>query len=148
MAVSEVNNDKPAVRFEQIEKSFDGETLVIKDLNLEIAQGEFLTMLGPSGSGKTTTLMMLAGFETPTHGEIYLDDQPIGSVSLLVLTVLASPVVAGSLLWITSRREIMGENVNSRAQVVLGLIGFALLIAMSANLAVTKVIPKVTEALG
>ena len=80
MAVSEVNNDKPAVRFEQIEKSFDGETLVIKDLNLEIAQGEFLTMLGPSGSGKTTTLMMLAGFETPTHGEIYLDDQPIGSI--------------------------------------------------------------------
>jgi putative spermidine/putrescine transport system ATP-binding protein len=53
---------------------------VIKDLNLEISQGEFLTMLGPSGSGKTTTLMMLAGFETPTHGEIYLDEQPIGSI--------------------------------------------------------------------
>ena len=80
MAVSEPANGKPSVRFDQIEKSFDGETLVIKDLNLEIAQGEFLTMLGPSGSGKTTTLMMLAGFETPTHGEIYLDEQPIGSI--------------------------------------------------------------------
>ena len=46
------------------------ETLVVKDLNVDIPQGEFLTMLGPSGSGKTTTLMMLAGFETPTGGEI------------------------------------------------------------------------------
>ena len=80
MAVSDSVNGKPSVRFDQIEKSFDGETLVIKDLNLEILQGEFLTMLGPSGSGKTTTLMMLAGFETPTHGEIYLDEQPIGSI--------------------------------------------------------------------
>jgi putative spermidine/putrescine transport system ATP-binding protein len=74
------DNGTAFVRFEKIEKSFDGETLVIKNLNLDIAKGEFLTMLGPSGSGKTTTLMMLAGFETPTHGEIYLDDQPIGNI--------------------------------------------------------------------
>ena len=47
-----------------------GETFVIKSLNLDIERGEFLTMLGPSGSGKTTCLMMLAGFETATHGEI------------------------------------------------------------------------------
>jgi putative spermidine/putrescine transport system ATP-binding protein len=80
MGLSDANNGKPSVRFDQIEKSFDGETLVIKNLNLEIAQGEFLTLLGPSGSGKTTTLMMLAGFETPTHGEIYLDEQPIGNI--------------------------------------------------------------------
>ena len=80
MAVSEVNNGNAFVRFEAIEKSFDGETLVIKNLNLDIAKGEFLTMLGPSGSGKTTTLMMLAGFETPTHGEIYLGEQPIGNI--------------------------------------------------------------------
>ena len=80
MAVSEVNNGKAFVRFKEIEKSFDGEILVIKNLNLEIAKGEFLTMLGPSGSGKTTTLMMLAGFETPTHGEIYLGEQPIGNI--------------------------------------------------------------------
>ena len=79
MSASE-ENGKAFVRFEEIEKSFDGETLVIKNLNLEISQGEFLTMLGPSGSGKTTTLMMLAGFETPTHGEIYLGDQPIGNI--------------------------------------------------------------------
>jgi putative spermidine/putrescine transport system ATP-binding protein len=71
---------KSIVRFEHIDKSFDGETLVIKDLNLDIAQGEFLTMLGPSGSGKTTTLMMLAGFETPTNGEIFFSGQSISNI--------------------------------------------------------------------
>ena len=80
MSASPEYSGKAFVRFEEIEKSFDGETLVIKNLNLEISKGEFLTMLGPSGSGKTTTLMMLAGFETPTHGEIYLGKQPIGNI--------------------------------------------------------------------
>ena len=68
------------VEFDHVQKSYDGETLVVKDLNLSIAKGEFLTMLGPSGSGKTTCLMMLAGFETATHGEIRLDGRPINSV--------------------------------------------------------------------
>ena len=68
------------VEFDRVQKSYDGETLVVKDLNLGIGKGEFLTMLGPSGSGKTTCLMMLAGFETATHGEIKLDGRPINSV--------------------------------------------------------------------
>ena len=68
------------VRFERIDKSYDGEVLVVKNLNLNISKGEFVTMLGPSGSGKTTTLMMLAGFETPTNGEIFLDNQPISKI--------------------------------------------------------------------
>ena len=65
------------VRFKDVQKSYDGETLVVKKLNLDIKRGEFLTLLGPSGSGKTTTLMMLAGFETPTHGDIELDGTSI-----------------------------------------------------------------------
>jgi putative spermidine/putrescine transport system ATP-binding protein len=68
------------VRFAGVQKSYDGETLVVKNLNLDIARGEFLTMLGPSGSGKTTCLMMLAGFETSTHGDILLDNVPINNV--------------------------------------------------------------------
>ena len=68
------------VKFEKVDKSYDGETLVVKNLNVDIPQGEFLTMLGPSGSGKTTTLMMLAGFETPTGGEIYLDGEAINKI--------------------------------------------------------------------
>jgi len=71
---------QPFVRFDRVQKSYDGETLVVKDLNLDIAKGEFLTMLGPSGSGKTTCLMMLAGFETATHGDILLDDRPINRI--------------------------------------------------------------------
>jgi putative spermidine/putrescine transport system ATP-binding protein len=68
------------VRFQDVQKSYDGATLVVKNLNLEVARGEFLTLLGPSGSGKTTCLMMLAGFETATHGEIVLDGEPINNV--------------------------------------------------------------------
>ena len=68
------------VAFEHVQKSYDGVSLVVKDLNLVIGKGEFLTMLGPSGSGKTTCLMMLAGFETATHGEIRLDGRPINQV--------------------------------------------------------------------
>ncbi len=68
------------VRFDKVDKSYDGKVLVVKDLNLDISEGEFITMLGPSGSGKTTCLMMLAGFETPTNGEIYLDNNPISNI--------------------------------------------------------------------
>jgi putative spermidine/putrescine transport system ATP-binding protein len=75
-----MSNNEYLVRFEKVQKSYDGETLVVKNLNLDIAKGEFLTMLGPSGSGKTTCLMMLAGFEPATHGEIYLNEKPINNV--------------------------------------------------------------------
>ena len=68
------------VAFENVQKTYDGNELVVKNLNLEISKGEFLTMLGPSGSGKTTCLMMLAGFESSTHGEIRLGGKPIGNI--------------------------------------------------------------------
>tara|TARA_B100000579_G_scaffold397182_1_gene376552 strand:- start:539 stop:1627 length:1089 start_codon:yes stop_codon:yes gene_type:complete len=74
------NQDSGFVVFDKIDKSYDGEALVVKNLNLNIAKGEFVTMLGPSGSGKTTTLMMLAGFETPTNGEIYLQGKAISKI--------------------------------------------------------------------
>ena len=74
------SQEKAFVKFDKIDKSYDGEVLVVKNLNLDIAKGEFVTMLGPSGSGKTTTLMMLAGFETPTNGEIYLQEKPISKI--------------------------------------------------------------------
>jgi putative spermidine/putrescine transport system ATP-binding protein len=76
-----MNNIDTLVRFEKVQKSYDGVSLVVKNLNLDIARGEFITMLGPSGSGKTTCLMMLAGFETATHGEIYLDGEGINNVA-------------------------------------------------------------------
>ena len=75
-----MSKNKEFVKFEKVDKSYDGKVLVVKDLNLNISEGEFITMLGPSGSGKTTCLMMLAGFETPTNGEIYLGGKAISSI--------------------------------------------------------------------
>ena len=75
-----VQANDPFVSFKGVQKSYDGESLVVKNLNLDIAAGEFLTMLGPSGSGKTTCLMMLAGFETATHGDIELGGRPINNI--------------------------------------------------------------------
>ena len=68
------------VEFEGVSKTFDGRTLVVRDLDLQIRKGEFLTLLGPSGSGKTTCLMMLAGFETPTSGVIRIAGRAVQQV--------------------------------------------------------------------
>ncbi len=67
------------IRFDSISKSF-GALRVVDNLNLDIAKGEFVSLLGPSGSGKTTLLMMLAGFETPTDGRILVDGVPMNGV--------------------------------------------------------------------
>ena len=68
------------VRFSAVEKTYDGRVNVVERMNLDIYQGEFLTLLGPSGSGKTTTLMMLAGFEEPTSGDIQMSGQSLRNV--------------------------------------------------------------------
>ena len=60
-----VDSERLQVSFKNVCKSYDGASWVVKDLNLDIQKGEFVSFLGPSGSGKTTTLMMLAGFEYP-----------------------------------------------------------------------------------
>ena len=80
LTASSVAADAAFVEFDRVQKSYDGSTLVVKDLNLKMPKGEFLTMLGPSGSGKTTCLMMLAGFETATNGEIRLNGRNINLV--------------------------------------------------------------------
>ena len=69
--------EEPLVRFQRVQKTYDGEHLVVRQLDLDIHRGEFLSLLGPSGSGKTTTLMMLAGFESPTSGDILLNGRQI-----------------------------------------------------------------------
>jgi putative spermidine/putrescine transport system ATP-binding protein len=78
--LADTATDQAFVEFERVQKSYDGEVLVVKDLNLSMPRGEFLTMLGPSGSGKTTCLMMLAGFETATHGDIRLGGVSINNI--------------------------------------------------------------------
>lgn len=68
------------VEFDGVSKTYDGVSLAVDNLTLSIAKGEFLTLLGPSGSGKTTALMMLAGFETPTSGEIRLAGRSVRKI--------------------------------------------------------------------
>ncbi len=70
----------PIIEFDGVCKTYDGRSNVVDQLDLAIAEGEFLSLLGPSGSGKTTTLMMLAGFERPTAGHIRLKGKSIESL--------------------------------------------------------------------
>ena len=77
---------KKGVRLEHISKIYQDpktgkEFYAVKDTSLTIEPGSFVTLLGPSGCGKTTTLRMIAGFESPDEGEIYLGDEPINELT-------------------------------------------------------------------
>ncbi len=81
-----MSKEKKGVRLEHISKIYqDPKTgkdfYAVKDANLEIKPGSFVTLLGPSGCGKTTTLRMIAGFESPDEGEIYLGGEPINELT-------------------------------------------------------------------
>ena len=70
----------PSVTLRSVAKRF-GDFTAVDSIDLEIAQGEFFTLLGPSGCGKTTTLRMIAGFEEPTGGEILIDGVDVAGLS-------------------------------------------------------------------
>ena len=77
---------KKGVRLEHISKIYQDpktkkEFRAVDDVSLDIKPGEFVTLLGPSGCGKTTTLRMIAGFESPDEGEIYLGEEPINQLT-------------------------------------------------------------------
>lgn len=74
-AAAEAGREK--VRLEHVCKTYPGGTQAVKDLSVEIREGEVFTLLGPSGCGKTTTLRMIAGLERPDEGSILFGDQPI-----------------------------------------------------------------------
>lgn len=68
------------IELKNINKTFDENTVVVEDFNLQIKKGEFVTLLGPSGCGKTTLLRMLGGFELPTSGQILLNGEDISNL--------------------------------------------------------------------
>jgi iron(III) transport system ATP-binding protein len=69
-----------SVKIQNLKKVYQGikgkQVVAVKDVNLTINPGEFVTLLGPSGCGKTTILRMIAGFEIPTAGDIYIGEHP------------------------------------------------------------------------
>ena len=71
--------DESFISLDSVSKQFGG-VRAVQDINLGIRRGEFFSLLGPSGCGKTTLLRMLAGFEAPTRGEIFIDGQPMSAV--------------------------------------------------------------------
>ena len=75
------NTSTAFVEFSQVGKSYDGHFKAVENFNLRVAAGEFVTLLGPSGCGKTTCLKMLAGFEHPSEGEIFLKGQPVANIA-------------------------------------------------------------------
>jgi spermidine/putrescine transport system ATP-binding protein len=70
---------EPSVRLHQVSKRF-GDLVAVRELELDIARGEFFTLLGPSGCGKTTTLRMVAGFEEPTTGRVLIEGQDVAGL--------------------------------------------------------------------
>ncbi|MCP3690193.1 MAG: ABC transporter ATP-binding protein [Gammaproteobacteria bacterium] len=74
-----MTTEQAYIRIENVSKHF-GSVVAVDNINMDIAAGEFFSLLGPSGCGKTTLLRMLAGFETPTGGEIYIDGNPMSEI--------------------------------------------------------------------
>ncbi|MFT5904924.1 MAG: putative ABC transport system ATP-binding protein [Cryomorphaceae bacterium] len=80
---------KPLISIRSISKSFTkGKTTItpLDDLSLDVASGEFISLMGPSGSGKTTLLNLIAGIDTPTSGEIIINEKNIAKLSRGALT--------------------------------------------------------------
>ena len=118
------------VRLERVTKDF-GEMVAVDDLSLDIAEGEFFSMLGPSGCGKTTTLRMIGGFEEPSRGTIYLGGRDVTDLPPYkrdVNTVFQSYAlfphlnVFDNVAFGLRRKKVGGEQINSRVDEALRLV--------------------------
>jgi multiple sugar transport system ATP-binding protein len=69
------------VTFDHVFKRFPGDVIAVNDLNLQVADGEFLVLVGPSGCGKTTALRCIAGLETISDGKLSIGDQVVNDVA-------------------------------------------------------------------
>ncbi len=125
-----MNENGEAIRFDRVSKRF-GEMTAVKEMELTIRKGEFFSMLGPSGCGKTTTLRMVAGFEQPTEGSIYLEGEPVGDVPPYrrnVNTVFQSYALFENLdvfenvAFGLKRRKVSKDEIKTRVDEALDLV--------------------------
>jgi spermidine/putrescine transport system ATP-binding protein len=119
-----------AIRFEHVTKHF-GATVAVDDLDLRVRRGEFFSLLGPSGCGKTTTLRMVAGFEQPSAGSVYLDGEHVEDVPPYrrnVNTVFQSYAlfehldVEGNVAFGLKRRKVPDDEIRSRVAEAIELV--------------------------
>jgi putative spermidine/putrescine transport system ATP-binding protein len=116
----------------QLAKSYDGVTRAVDGISIDVDKGEFVTFLGPSGSGKTTTLVMVAGFEAPTSGEILLAgkdltrlkpwDRNIGMV-FQNYALFPHMTVARNVAFPLRMRRVTKAEMARRVREVLALVG-------------------------
>ncbi|HUJ54671.1 MAG TPA: ABC transporter ATP-binding protein [Gaiellaceae bacterium] len=123
----------PDVRLVQVRKHFR-DTAAVDGIDLEIAQGEFFSLLGPSGCGKSTTLALIGGFEEPTGGEVWLGGREMSRVPPYrrdVNTVFQSYAlfphldVASNVAFGLRRRKLPRARISSRVSDALELVGLA-----------------------
>jgi spermidine/putrescine transport system ATP-binding protein len=118
------------VRLERVSKLF-GDVAAVDDLSLDIAEGEFFSMLGPSGCGKTTTLRMIGGFEDPTMGTVYLggrdvtDDPPFKrDVNTVFQSYALFPHldVRENVAFGLRRKKVNADEIETRVKEVMNLV--------------------------
>lgn len=119
------------LEFTGVKKTYDQKSLVVKGFDLDVKEGEFVTLLGPSGSGKTTVLMMLAGFEGVTSGAIKIKGQPITetapykrNIGMVFQNYALFPhmTVAENLAYPLRVRKMDKQNIRERVSHYLNLI--------------------------
>ena len=119
------------VEFRDVSKTYDGHVMAVNRLSCAIQRGEFLTFLGPSGSGKTTALMMLAGFEQPSAGELELNGRSLARVpphhrnmGVVFQNYALFPhmSVAENLAFPLSVRKVPAHKTRERVRQVLALV--------------------------
>ena len=119
------------LRFIDVKKSYDRKTLVVKGFDLDVAKGEFITLLGPSGSGKTTVLMLLAGFESVTGGDILIGGAPITrtapnkrNIGIVFQNYALFPhmTVAENLAYPLKARKVGRSTIKARVEEYLSLV--------------------------
>ena len=122
------------LRLREVAKSYDGRTNAVDDVSIDIGRGEFVTFLGPSGSGKTTTLLMIAGFETPTGGVIELGGHDLTlskpyerNIGMVFQNYALFPhmTAAKNVLFPLKMRHFPKRDMQARAERMLELVGLS-----------------------
>jgi putative spermidine/putrescine transport system ATP-binding protein len=120
------------LRLRELVKSYDGKSNAVDHVSIDVARGEFVTFLGPSGSGKTTTLLMIAGFETPTGGSVELGGRDLAlskpyerNIGMVFQNYALFPhmTAAKNVVFPLKMRHFPRKDLQARVERMLELVG-------------------------